>query len=123
MKESSKKQKTTSLLDSIKARNIYEDEGAQALDSIFMTIGKEKFQAWNILRQVDLDGGGRVLTNFGTVDMLRKMEEFTNFKRGLFPSSSTIGNRAKALEKFADKYVPFVESISEHDNLQITFDN
>ena len=107
-------------MKSIKDGEIYGDDGAGALECMFVTIGKEKFPAWKILREVDLDGGAS--TNFGTVDVLRKMEDLPKYKRGMFPSSSTIGNRASALEKFADKYVPFVESVSEDGNLQIVFD-
>ena len=116
MKQLSKKQKKASLLKLIKTGGIYGDEGAGDLDTIFVTIGKEKCSAWKILREVDLDGGAS--TNFRTVDVLQKMEDLAKYQRELFPSSSIIGNQEVALEKFADKYIPFVEYISEGRNLQ-----
>ena len=44
MKRSSKKRKTASLLKSIKDGEIYGDDGAGALECMFVTIGKENFQ-------------------------------------------------------------------------------
>ena len=65
---------------------------------MFIKIGREKFSAWKILIEVDLDGGGGS-TFVGTVDVLKNMEDLYKYHRGFFPSSSTISNRAAALEK------------------------
>ena len=37
------------------------------LTTYFLQIGKEKFPGWNILREVDLNGGAS--TNYGTIYM------------------------------------------------------
>ena len=65
---------------------------------------------------------GGASTNFGTVDVLKKMEDLDKYQRGLFPSSSTIGNRAAKLEAVANRYVPFEEYESDCGNPNIKFD-
>ena len=58
MKRSSSKRKTGTLLSAIKEGDMYGDLGVSALDDMFVEIGREKFSAWKILREVDMDGGG-----------------------------------------------------------------
>ena len=57
MKRSSSKRKTGTLLSAIKEGDMYGDLGVSALDDMFVEIGREKFSAWKILREVDMDGG------------------------------------------------------------------
>ena len=35
--------------------------------------------------------------NFGTIEILRNVEELESYKRGIFPASSTMSNRARQL--------------------------
>ena len=77
MKRSTQKNKMTDLLQGIKKGDLYGDDDVSTLDDIFVTIEGKKLSDWKILREVDLYGVAS--TNFGTVDVLKNMENFKNY--------------------------------------------
>ena len=87
-----------------------------------VAFGKETFKAWKILKGLDRDDHAG---NFGTVEILRKVESLEDFERGMFPGKSTISRRAKELELFAQDFVPYKCYMSTigHRNIKFKYDN
>ena len=110
------------LLDMLRDGTIYGIDGAAAMKETHVAFGKDTFKAWKILKGLDRDDHAG---NFGTVEILRKVESLEEFERGVFPGKSTISRRAKELERFAEDYVPYkcYRSSTGHRNIKFKYEN
>ena len=91
------------VLDILRDGTIYGADGIAAMRETHVSFGKERFKAWKILKGLDKDDHAG---NFGTVEILRKVEGLEDFERGVFPGKSTISRRANELERAAQAIVP-----------------
>ena len=118
----SDKNKAKFLVNMIKAGEVFGPDGADALNEEFVQVGKTKFKAWKLLRGLDMDDR---TGNFGTVEILRNVEELESYKRGIFPDSSTMSNRARQLNLFSDRHVPYhcYTSVTGHKNIAFDYES
>ena len=106
----------------INAREVFGPDGADALNGEFVQVGKTKFKAYKLLRGIDMDD---CTGNFGTVEILRNVEELESYERGIFPASSSMSNRARQLNLFADHYIPYhcYTSVTGHKNIAFDYES
>ena len=109
------------LVQMVKDGDVFGVGGGKALEDEFVRVGSKKFTAWKILRGLDLDDHSG---NYGTVEILREVEGVEYYKRGVFPASSTMSNRGRELNRFADRFVPFkcFRSSTGHRNIAFHYE-
>jgi hypothetical protein len=103
--------KLTALLDIVFNNELFNGEHEEIISKRVKERSKALFDAWRVLKSMDQIGGGSF--NYKCCDTARKSQtDIERHERGIFPSSSAVQSRAKALNAYAQQIIPFKRGTS-----------